>query len=979
MSDADTENWQRREDLLDTLLSLPPEQQQAFLLRLQQTNSDDANALRSWLKGIEQSEHGWLQQSASAQSHEGEVVGNWRALQLLGRGGMGEVWLGERADGMFDKAVAIKFVRSHEAALVQGIEAERRVLARLVHPGIVRLLDAGSTASGQPYLVTDYVDGQRLDTWLNQHTPSLKQRVALFEQIATAVSHAHGQLIVHRDIKPGNVLVDQQGNAHLLDFGIAQRLQQANHAASNVTALTPEFAAPEVLTGQTIDVRTDIYALGALLYFMLCQHPPLALHGLARAQLLEQLQQQAPAPLVARIPGHLRADASKHWLADIAAIAQHAMAKQPLQRYATVDGLLRDIRAATHQYPVKARALGKAGRWALSLRRNRSSVAAGTLLLASLLAGLASTLWQAQQATVQRDLAQAQARSATAARDFLVEVFESANPEITQGQSPSAIELLDAGVRRIQAELTDEPALQAELMATLGDSYAGLGQYGKSEQLLARALALAQASGLPASSQRQILSRYARAVLLNSGPYPTLEPLLQQALATPDASNPAQQVQLRAYYGGLLYRTGQAQQAQQQLTQAVADARALTGTNTSALSTALYQYAQWQAASGQREQAITTLEEMLNLQQQQPLLTAAYQQRVMQELATLLGDVGRSDDSQAMLQRLYQETQRHYGQQHPATIAADVGLGRARLRSGDTQAAHSQLQNALTQAERWHGEDSEIAAYARSNVAASAYAQGHLADAIALTETTHQHILAREGEHGPRRLLMLQNLARLELEAGNDARAQALLQQALRGLQATGSHATGEPLALLGDIASRRGDALAARQWHQQALDAYANAGDTSSIDVQEHRLSLAEDERNLGNFDVARQHAQRGLDGLLKLGQDSNDGMVQYARYVLAQVDVLQQRCPDSAHNALQQLRDARRLEFADSTVPPNIAWRLQRIDLYLGLCLQQRQGEHAHGVALATTAARQLHAQPLADAYTQQLAQRVLQGKAP
>jgi len=970
-----TDDWQRHESALDRLLDMDEQARATALLELERQAPGDARVLRRWLTAIEGSE-GYLEDGAdqAALGYQDARVGNWRVLGLIGRGGMGEVWLGERADGLFDRRVAIKFIRDDRPELVRSLASECRVLAGLRHPAIVGLLDAGSTEAGHPFLVTDYVEGVALDAWLSDTRPTLSTRLQVFTQIAEAVAHAHEHLVVHRDIKPANLLVDAAGNAHLLDFGIASAL--ANETGSTqVTqlAMTPEFAPPELVADSRASVRTDIYALGALLYFILCEQPPLALRGLSLSALLTRVREEIPEPALRRLAAGLDADPDARWLPDLDAIAGKAMAKAADERYGTVDALLRDVRAAQSDLPVSARQVGFVARARRGLRRHRAAAAVAATMLAILLVGLAGTLWQGHEARVQRDHALAQAQTAEAVRDFLVDVFEAADPELTHGQVPDALALLETAARRVETGLDGQAALQSELFGALGETYVALGRSDLAAGLLHKGLARAASLDARSPQHDRLTLHYARA----RGPAADVVARLEARLAQPPDPGPqalALRAELRAEYAGQLLRTGRLADAGEALAQAQGDARALGDAGRHALVSALRWQAELASSHGQRGSAIGHLRDVL------ALLDAhagprqmAMRNAVQLDLATHLGQAGLGDEAVGLLRQSVETSAALYGQAHPATISAVINLARALLRQADHVQARELLDAMLALAVEHHGDDSEIAALARINLAALEYAQYRYDRAIALTGQVQAVIVRREGPRGPRALLMQQNLARMRLDAGDLDGAQADLQILRAALRDAGSQALAEPLALTGLLHRKRGEPAVARDFHQRALQALANGGDTGSFDVQDHRLALAEDARDLGEFDVARIHAQAALDGLLALDRDANAGMVDYARFVLAQLDVLAGQCPASAQQALDAFHARQQARTGDGIEPDELDWRIARADLYRGLCRRALDPDDAAGTQLLVRAAAKVSSASQADPHSRRIAAQV------
>jgi tetratricopeptide (TPR) repeat protein len=354
------------------------------------------------------------QPSVARELPAGARVGAWRVVRLLGRGGMGEVYLAERADASFDKQVALKLVQGVMTPGAQArVEAEKQALARLEHPHIARLIDAGESERGWPYLVMEYVDGSPIDMHLADRDVDRILRV--FLDVCDAVAYAHRQLVLHRDIKPSNILVDRAGNARLLDFGIAKLLQSAEGAEISHTverAYTPEYASPEQVLGQPIGVASDVYSLGALLYRLLTGVSPHAEVATDIASLVRALDADsvvAPSRVLldeaTQVAG-VRRKRSRQIAGDLDTIVGAALKRQPERRYASVDAFADDIRHHLANEPIRARpdSLGyRAGKF---LRRNAIAVAATIAVTLALIGGLLASLWQAHIANQQRALAE---------------------------------------------------------------------------------------------------------------------------------------------------------------------------------------------------------------------------------------------------------------------------------------------------------------------------------------------------------------------------------------------------------------------------------------------------------------------------------------------------------------------------------------------------------------------------------------------
>jgi eukaryotic-like serine/threonine-protein kinase len=427
----------------------------------------------------------------------GAVVHGYRVERLIGRGGMGEVYEGVRASADFDKRVAIKLLSAGDPTpqTVARFERERRILAQLSHPHIATLLDGGVLADGSPFLVMEFVEGERITQWCRARPLSVDERLALFDQVCDAVSYAHRNFIVHRDLKPGNILVTGDAGVKLLDFGIAKvlgdRMEAGLGSAEPVTrpearALTPEYAAPEQLTDGPITTGTDVYALGLLLYELLTAVRPFASRGLPYRELVRAVTTTTPAPPseVVRAHADRRSRSSSRLRGDLDAITLHALRADPADRYGTVDELRADLRRFALGRPVSAMRGQRLYRLRKFATRNRGKLAAAGLVAVSLIAGVVATITQAHRADVQRSRAEA-------TTSFLTEMLQSVDPN-SQGRHVLMSDVLDSAARRIAREPPSEPEVEASLRSAIGASYLALGEFDQAEPHLRRALAIRQ-------------------------------------------------------------------------------------------------------------------------------------------------------------------------------------------------------------------------------------------------------------------------------------------------------------------------------------------------------------------------------------------------------------------------------------------------------------------------------------------------------
>ena len=392
--------FQRLEPLLDRALELEGAERERFLAVCGEIYPDLIEALRrSLMDDTQLPQLGGLAQAVTNEHTTNRVglrVGAWRLLEKIGQGGMGTVYLSERADGAFDKQVAIKLLRGGDARFRQQLERERQLLARLEHPGIARLIDGGVLADGQPWLAMELAGGENLDVWLRRVRPGLARRLSIFLAICDAVSHAHGEHLVHRDLKPGNIRVAADDSVKLLDFGIAKLLSpDTPNASTRHIAVTPEYAAPEQLAGDVISTRTDVYALGALLHLLLTGHSPHPRFDGNWVGYIEAIRALASRPASLAAVGDLALPPAS-LRGDLDAMVAKALAQDPNRRYASVAAFAQDIRRHLSGEAVNARAgtwRYRGGKW---LRRNWALIV--LLIVFSLMLGatIVGMTWRAQ-------------------------------------------------------------------------------------------------------------------------------------------------------------------------------------------------------------------------------------------------------------------------------------------------------------------------------------------------------------------------------------------------------------------------------------------------------------------------------------------------------------------------------------------------------------------------------------------------------
>ncbi len=744
----------RAHEIFSAVLDEPPDRRADLLDEL---CAEDAE-LRAWVESLlraEVEENELLESSVPELSallmddtdRSGRVLGSYRILREIGRGGMGTVYLAERADGEYEQRVALKIIRDgpDADALAQRFRRERQILAMLRHPNIAQLLDGGRSPEGHPFLAMEYVEGERIDRYCDRHAFRLEARLRLFATVCSAVDHAHRNLVVHRDLKPAHIVVTPDGAVKLLDFGIAKLIaaegDEAEATRTAVDAFSPRYSSPEQIRRGPITPSTDVYALGVILYELITGALPFPESGdpfeAARARLEDD-----PPPPSATAPAERR----RRIRGDLDAIVLRALKREPAQRYTTAAQLADDIERWLRHEPVAARPEGAAYRIGKFARRHRASVAAAVVILAGI---TASTAFHIQRVTGERDRAELEARKASEVRDFLLGLFTSSYPQRALGDTLRVADLLERGVARADS-IADQPELRALLLVTLGDVYRELAQYERAEKLLTDGLRSYRAMPRPpqlelAGAIRSMamlhwdLDRYdenlqyvreeleiLRRELGEDDPR-FLTPLSNLATALANTGEPdealkmhAEVLQLRRRVdhagvpatlnnmGTLLYRLGRYDEAEGYLTEALELRRRVLDPLHPDLSLSVNNLAGLYRQQGRLEEAEPLLREALErrrtvLGEHHPRIAVSHF-----SLGRVLRMKGALDEAEAHLRAALDIDRRAYGPDHLEVAVDSYELGMILTERGDCPTAETYLAEAVAIFDR-HGRGEQLA------------------------------------------------------------------------------------------------------------------------------------------------------------------------------------------------------------------------------------------------------------------------------
>ena len=896
------DRWQRLQELFEAAAELPAAEREPYL---DDACGEDASLKREVLALLEAADSGEVEAALhdaaagalEASSSPGEHVGPYRLLRELGSGGMGTVFFAERADGEFEQQVAIKLVRggARGGHIVERFRSEMRMLARLEHPNIARLIDGGSTASGVPYFVMEYVDGEPIDRYCDRLRLSTRARLELFGLVCDAVESAHRRLIVHRDLKPSNILVTEEGTPKLLDFGIAKLLEEEGRSGDEPLtrvgdrAMTPEYASPEQVRAQPVSTATDVYTLGLLLYELLTGRRAHRLSSYTPSEVERVVCDEAPQrpstvvgderPAVSEsstppTPEEIsEARATEPWklkkrlAGELDNIVMTALRKEPERRYPSVAELAADVRRHLAGRPVRAHADTLRYRLRKFVVRNRAAV---LVALAALLAAVALTTFYTLRLARERDLARQESAKARQVAEFLRSVFTSSDPNRRRGEEILARDLLDRGAAEIRADSSLQPETRGELLGLLGEIHGKLGLYDRALELLEEAQVEAHAAHGARSSQAATIAFHEGLVLRDKGAPVEARDRLREALEIRTevfGEESAPSAEVLSVLGMAEVEQGGVEEGDRLIRRAVEILAADASADRSQLATAVHYLGNlawgrgdFAGAEAEYRRALRVREEHLG-----PEHTEVGDS--LQSIAVALMLQERQEDALPFYARALEIYERRLGGEHPRVAGVIEGLASAHVQAGRLDDAEAAIRRSLAIHRAASGDDGLNASIAKAQLGRVLTLQGRSQQAVELGREAVASIAARDS---PRSLAWAElTLAESYMAAGRLDEAAAGFGRSLHLRQEALSPdhpSLAEPLLGLGWARGEQGRDAEAIEHLERAIALY-EAHDDESSNLTEARALLGTVLARGGSCERAIELLERSLPELRAAG----------------------------------------------------------------------------------------------------------------
>jgi eukaryotic-like serine/threonine-protein kinase len=711
-------SFQRLDDAFNQAMDLDEEQRVALLDDLARTDPDLLPRLREMLRAAER-DGDPLQASvqhatATFAPSLPAKIGPFEVRERLGVGGMGAVYLCERSDGDFIQLLAVKRLANRAATALgrDRLVLERRVLARLRHPNIAQLVDGGEDIDGTPYVAMEYIEGTGIDRYAEAHALDRRGRVALFLQLCGAVQFAHQNLVIHRDLKPDNVLVDAHGQVKLLDFGIAKLLVDSETLdsppmATVAGAMTPHYASPEQVRGEPVSQASDIYSLGMILYELLVGQRAYRLETTRPSEIERIVCTSEPVAPSRAVDWR---GAAAH---DLDAIVLKALHKEPGRRYASAAQLGEDLQRWLDGRPVLAQPDSSAYRLRTFVRRHPLGASLSMIAIV-VLAGFAAVMaLQADRLARQRDVAEREARVATETANFLLELFAASDPRERNPTELSARDILEKAATRLPDALASDPLARARMMQVIGLAFANLGDSKQSIDLLKQALALRQqVTGSASAEVADSLNRLGN-VYRQFGQLSEAEAMLKRSLAWRSRNGPVDAELADSWnnYGLLQSDLDHLGEAEVALRRSIELHKQVSGDSDTRIAFPLHNLAIVLRKQGRLEEAraAATLSLQLKRKRNVQVASVAVTQGI---LAGIERRMGLLDDALRNAQESVDLRRATYGNDSPMISTGLTNLAGIHQQRGETDAARTLYREAVALHEKANDEDSLLAAKA---------------------------------------------------------------------------------------------------------------------------------------------------------------------------------------------------------------------------------------------------------------------------
>ena len=653
------------------------------------------------------------------------IVDSYRLCEPLGAGGMGVVYRAERNRGDFEQQVAIKFLSHWQGnrAQVERFQREQQLLADLQHPRIAKLFDGGLTERGQPYLIMEYVSGKPIDQYCEQQQLNIEQRLNLLLQIIEALDYAHNHLIVHRDIKPTNILVNEDGEIKLLDFGVAKLLgdEDPNLTRTGEQVLTPGFAAPEQLQNQTITVATDIYQLGLVAYELLTGRQAYRDKAESMLELVKVICDGAPtlpSEILLSVPAENDSENGftkfefiseaerRHWSkklsGEVDAIVLKMLHNEPAQRYRSMGALQADLQAYFEHRPISAHSQSIVYLLNKTARRHWKSLATISAFVVLLLAYATTVSIQAAKIQTALDASKLEREKAQNVADFMIDMFKAADPNVSGLETVTAQELLERGQTKVIDDLELSPEIQAQMLTSLGEIYFSQGKSAKSEELLETALLKQRASAQDDDLGLARTLTQLAIVYSNTNKYDEAAQYFTQSLNLYHSSQSEQELsvsvdyaELNNVYGLLQLRLGKLSEAEDRIRKAIATLERGNHQRHSEYAVALNNLASVKLVAGDLKTATQYRQAAVAEHEKSLGENHSYFSIYLINLGNLYTKLGRYDEAEPVFNRALALQKKVLGESHPYVSHSLRNLGVLYHATGEVERAEQHLREAL--------------------------------------------------------------------------------------------------------------------------------------------------------------------------------------------------------------------------------------------------------------------------------------------